>query len=279
MKNKWILLIGVIIALSGCGGGSTYSGGSTPATSPIATGQWEFNFNNSAYLVEVNLSDNGPGVASGNGSIALAQNFFTAPTPASAIGLGGCGVALLDGSNQTNMFNGSMDVDNNEDDTLSGSFSADYTSISDGTVTGGVNLCAQPITLTTFTASVVPPINGTFTGMLSSSDGFEDQASFAVSQTTNSQQITFNGTTIGNGVTTTFSVPAPSNTSTPSGPASTDPAQATGAFIQGTGSATNASGTYNFTFAAHYNSATKEIYIRGYNSNTGEGITGYLSQQ
>jgi hypothetical protein len=228
--------------------------------------------------VEVNLSDNGPGVASGNGSIALAQNFFTAPTPAEGIGLGSCSVALLDGSNQTNTFNGSMDVDNNEDDTLSGIFSANYTSISDGTVTGGVDLCA-PITLTTFTASIVPPINGTFTGMLSSSDGFEDQASFAVSQTANSQQITFNGTTIGNSVTTSFSVPAPSNTSTPSGPASTSPAQATGAYIQGTGSATNASGTYNFTFTAHYNSATKQIYIRGYNTNTGEGITGYLSQQ
>jgi len=277
MKNKWILLIGVI-ALSGCGTDSTSSGGSTPATSPIATGQWEFNFNNSAYLVEVNLSDNGPGVASGNGSIALAQDFFTAPTPPEAIGLGGCAVALLDGGNQTNVFNGSMDVDNNEDDTLSGIFSANYTSISDGTVTGGAVLC-EPITLTTFTASVVPPINGTFTGMLSSSDGFEDQASFTASQTANSQQITFNGTTTGNGVTTTFSVPAPSNTSTPSGPASTNPAQATGAYIQGAGSATNASGTYNFTFAAHYNSATNQIYVRGYNTNTGEGLTGYLSHQ
>jgi hypothetical protein len=279
MKNKWILLIGVI-ALSGCGlTGSKSSEGSTPATSPIATGQWEFNFNNSAYLVEVNLSDNGPGVASGNFSIALAQNFFTAPTPAEAIGVGGCSVALLDGGNQTNVFSGSMDVDNNEDDILSGNFSANYTSISDGTVTGGVDLCGQPITLTTFTASVVPPIKGTFTGMLSSSAGFEDQASFTVSQTANSQQITFNGTTTGNGVTTTFSVPAPSNTSTPSGLASTNPAQATGAYIQGAGSATNASGTYNFTFAAHYNSATNQIYVRGYNTNTGEGLTGYLSQQ
>jgi hypothetical protein len=80
-------------------------------------------------------------------------------------------------------------------------------------------------------------------------------------------------------VTTTLSVPAPSNTSTPSGPASTNPAQATGAYIQGAGSATNASGTYNFTFVAHYNSATKQIYVKGYDTNTGEGITGYLSQQ
>jgi hypothetical protein len=282
MKNKWILLIVVIIALSGCGGGSTYSGGSTPATSPIATGQWEFNFNNSAYLVEVNLSDNGPGVASGGGAIALEQKFFSAPSPAAAIGLGGCNLPsqnAIDGDNTTSVFNGFLDIGNNEDDTLNGIFSPEYTSISAGTVTGGNVLCGQNVPLTTFTATVVPPINGTFTGMLSSSDGFEDQASFAVSQTANSQQITFNGTTIGNGVTTTFSVPAPSNTSTPSGPASTNPAQAIGAYIQGTGSATNPSGTYNFTFVAHYNSATKQIYVKGYNTNTGEGITGYLSQQ
>lgn len=278
MKNKWILLIGVI-ALSGCSTGSVSSGGPNPTTSPIATGQWEFNFNNSAYLVEVNLTDNGPGVASVNRSIALEQKFFTAPTQAAAIGIGACSVAGLDGSNQATVFNGSMDVGNNEDDTLTGIFSTNYNSISDGTVTGGALLCGEPITLTTFTASVVPPINGTFTGMLSSSDGFEDQASFVVSQTANSQQITFNGTTTGNGVTTTYSVPAPSNTSTPSGPASTSPAQAVGAYIQGAGSATNASGTYNFTFVAHYNSATKQIYVKGYNTNTGEGITGYLSKQ
>ena len=282
MKIKWIFLIGVI-ALSGCGtgtnSGSNSSGGSTPATSAIATGQWEFNFNNSACLVEVNVSDNGNGVASAfNDSHALAQNFFTAPTPTGAIGLGDFNVAQFYGANQTNVFNGSMDVDNNEDDTLNGILSANYTSISDGTVTGGMPLCGST-TPTTFTASVVPPINGTFTGTLSSSDGFQDQASFTVSQTANSRQITFNGTTIGNGVTTTFSVPAPSNTSTPSGPASTNPAQATGAFIDGAGSATNASGTYDFTFVAHYNFTTNQIYVKGWNGNTGEGITGYLTQQ
>ena len=184
MKNKWILLIGVI-ALSGCSTGSKSSGGSTPATSPIATGQWEFNFNNSAYLVEVNLSDNGPGVASGNGSIALAQNFFTAPTPPEAIGLGGCGLPsqnAITGDSTANVFNGFLDVGNNEDDTLSGNFVGklyiDFRRHCDRR-----KVLCEPIPLTTFTASVVPPINGTFTGMLSSSDGFEDQASFTVSQT------------------------------------------------------------------------------------------------
>ena len=280
MKNKWILLIGVI-ALSGCGTGSKSSGGSTPATSPIATGQWEFNFNNSTYFVEVNLTDNGPGVASGSGAIALEQSFFTAPSPAAAIGLGGCGLPsqnAIDGDSTANVFNGSLDVGNNEDDTLNGTLSANYTSISEGTVTGGNVLCGQHVPLTTFTASVVPPINGTFSGTLTSSDGFQDQASFTLSENA-SQQLTLNGTTTGNGVSTAFSVPASSNTSTPSGPASTNPAQVIGAYITGAGSATNASGTDNFTFTAHYNPATNQIYVRGYNTNTGEGLTGYLSQQ
>jgi hypothetical protein len=280
MENKWILIIGVI-ALSGCGAASKPSGGSNPTTSPIETGQWEFSFNNSTYFVEVNLTDNGPGVASGSGATTLEQSFFTAPSPASAIGLGACGLPsqnAIDGDSAANVFNGTLDVGSNEDDTLNGIFSANYTSISEGTVTGGNVPCGLGVPLTTFTASVVPPINGTFSGTLTSSDGFQDQASFTLSENT-SQQLTLNGTTTGNGVTTTFSVPAPSNTSTPSGPASTNPAQVVGAYITGAGSATNASGTDNFTFVAHYNPATNQIYVRGYNANSGEGLTGYLSQQ
>jgi hypothetical protein len=267
MKNIWIFLIG-IIALSGCSNGSNSSGGSNPTTSPIVTGQWEFVFDNSSTFVEVNLADNGPGVASGTGAVALEQGFFSSFS-AGAIGTGMCGLPsqnAIDGSNSANIFNGTIDVGNNEDDTLTGILAANDASISQGTVTGGAVFCGQSSAPSTFTASVVPPINGTFAGTLNSSEGFQDQVNILVSENS-SQQITMSGTVVGNGVSTTVAVP------------SSNPGQTVGALINSTGTATNAQGTYSFQFLAHFNAATSQLFVKTYNSTTGESLTGYLSKQ
>ncbi len=268
MRNLFrILAVGSIAALialgcTGCGTASKSSGGPNPTTSSIVTGQWEFNFNNSTYFVEVNLTDNGSGVASGSGAVALEQKFFSSSSG------GVCGLPsqnAIGGGNSTNEFTGFLDVGENEDDTLAGILAANYASISEGTVSGGNVLCGQAVPLTTFTAYVVPPINGTFTGTLNSSEGYQDQVSVQISENT-SQQVTLTGTVTGNGVSTTVAVP------------SSNPAQMVGALINGGGTATNAQGTDSFHIAARYGAAASQIYINISISN-GENLTGYLSQQ
>ena len=160
-------------------------------------------------------------------------------------------------------FTGFLDVGENEYYTLAGILAANHASISEGTVSGGNVLCGQAVPLTTFTAYVVPPINGTFTGTLNSSEGYQDQVSVQISENT-SQQVTLTGTVTGNGVSRTVAVP------------SSNPAQMVGALINGGGTATDAQGTDSFHIAARHGAAASHIYNNISISN-GENLTGYLS--
>ena len=147
MRNLFrILAVGSIAALialgcTGCGTASKSSGGPNPTTSSIVTGQWEFNFNNSTYFVEVNLTDNGSGVASGSGAVALEQKFFSSSSG------GVCGLPsqnAIGGGNSTNEFTGFLDVGENEDDTLAGILAADYTLFQKALFLEGMYFAGRP---------------------------------------------------------------------------------------------------------------------------------------
>lgn len=272
---KWLTRFAVVLSIVGCGGGCTSFNGTNPTnpTSSIATGQWEFAFgdgNSPSLYIEANFSDNGAGVFSDTTStFLLFPSQFFAPVYGGAIGSGICGNFVLGGSNSGTSFTGSFDSPGGSVSyTLSGTLAPDDKSISNGTEGGGSVACSQTVP-STFSAYLVPSISGTFTGTLSASNGVQDQAVIQISENA-SLQLTGSGTVTGNGVVTTITIPAPDSTS---------PSKVTGAVIEGTGSAANASGTDDFQFVARCNATASQIYVKTYDGHSGVSETGYLNKQ
>lgn len=90
-------------------------------------------------------------------------------------------VSRVFAQNSETSFSGNLDNEGTNEYSMTGTLSANGQSVSNGTFStaaSGANLvvCSQSAP-STFTAYVVPPISGTFTGTLDASNGVQDQAS------------------------------------------------------------------------------------------------------
>jgi hypothetical protein len=254
-----------VLCLVGCGGGGTAgSDSSAPPSTPttqqaqLQTGQWEFTFSSSnsnvadSYM-ETNLQVTGTNLyAPSNAVVGYAPYFTTSawqrqggayfghPFPAGYITCPDSSYTLS-GSTSSGLAVSVIDAGGTVDANLSASLSGSNSTITSisgqSSFTSGDPNSYAPWSCegdyaASFTATAIATVNGMFVGTLQTSAGPTDQLAISVSQS--GYAVSASGTATG----ATLSV-ASGNTTV------------VGALLYGTGSATNANGTDQFTFGSH----------------------------
>jgi hypothetical protein len=248
MKRQSNLLALVFcMAVFGCGGRGSNSGGSPPSSATMQAGQWEFvatPTNGQPVFVEVNLTVSGDTVSSTLPNTELFQ-----PTGST---FSVCTNLTVNGSMSNGILTGTL-----RSSSVSATFSG-ATIASDGkSVSGGsynaLNLCGLAANQSSgiFTGYAVAPLNGTFSGTITGS-GQPQQITIQITQDFNFG-ITASGTSIQSGVTSTLAISPNSNL-----PFNVD---IKGAIVFASGTATNVNGTTQFTLLGHLNPTATQITI------------------
>jgi hypothetical protein len=158
---------------------------------------------------------------------------------------------------------------------FSGELAANGQSISNGTYSG--QSCAngdgpgtpKPNFEGTFTGQIIAPVNGTYSGKLTSTLFGADAVTFVITQNSDFS-LNISGTSVENGVTTTFALQ----------PQSPVPqAVVTGANVGWSGTAENVNGSQNFSFSAHLNPTATQLTVTVFQVGSNETVTGTLARQ
>jgi hypothetical protein len=158
---------------------------------------------------------------------------------------------------------------------FSGKLAADGQSISNGTYSG--QSCAdgdgpgtpKPNFKGTFKGQIIAPVNGTYSGTLTSSLFGADVVTFVIRQNSDFS-LNISGTSVENGVTTTFAL-------LPQSPV--PQAVVTGATVGWGGTAENVNGPQNFSFSGHLNPAATQLTVTIFQVGSNETMTGMLTRQ
>jgi hypothetical protein len=159
---------------------------------------------------------------------------------------------------------------------FSGELAADGQSISNGTYSG--QSCAngdgpgtpKPNFKGTFTGQIIAPVSGTYSGTLTSSLFGADVVTFVITQNSNFS-LNISGTSVENGVTTTFALLPQSQTPASQG-------AVTGASVFWGGTAENVNGSQNFSFSGHLNPAATQLTATIFQVGSNETVTGTLTR-
>jgi hypothetical protein len=161
--------------------------------------------------------------------------------------------------------------------TFSGELATNGQSISNGTYSG--QSCAngdgpgtpKPSFKGTFSGQTIAPVNGTYSGTLTSSLFGADVVTFVITQNSNFS-LNISGTSVENGVSTTFTLLPQSQSLASQG-------MVTGANVVWSGTAENVNGTQNFSFSGHLNPTATQLTATIFHVGSNETVTGTLTRQ
>jgi hypothetical protein len=274
MKNLWLVVF-LSLFVGGCG---TASVGSSSTTQNVAmeAGQWELavvsdNNGSPNMYVDVNLSQTN-GAFGGTNAVIFQPSQIGVVAPTLPIYCGDFTIqATFSGSNLAGKFSWGQPAAHFAD--ISGEVAANGQSISNGkysgdacTVTAGPGVESPQIN-GTLTGYTVAPVNGTYTGTLTSSLYGQDVVTFTVTQNAD-YSLNISGTSVENGISSVI-VP------------STDPLSnmVMGATVYMQGKRTNVNGSDTFYFAGHVNPAATQLTVATMNFGPNETVTGTLTKQ
>jgi hypothetical protein len=150
---------------------------------------------------------------------------------------------------------------------FSGELAENGQSISNGKYSGG-NCSVQPSNIEgTLTGYTVAPLNGTFTGTLTSYRYGADVVTVTFTEDTNDFSLAATGTYVENGVTTAFSA-TPSQLSS----------LVVGAAVFSSANATNINGNSDINILGHFNRTATELTVLITGGEDGDSATGTLTK-
>ena len=274
MKNVALeVCLGVFML--GCGSGNMVN---VAKNVVMKGGQWEYMATPDSSGNALNFEANVPGTnLQFNGTNAMifypSQVGLTGPTTTPIY----CSPFAFSGEINGDAVKGNFDWGDTSERfaNFSGELAADGQSISNGTYSG--QSCAngdapgtpKPNFKGTFTGQIIAPVNGTYSGTLTSSLFGADVVSFVIAQNSDFS-LNISGTSVENGVTTMFA-------SLPQSPV--PQAAVTGAMVGWGGTAENVNGSQNFSFSGHLNPTATQLTVTIFQVGSNETVTGTLTRQ
>lgn len=276
MKN-----VGLVVCLGmcivGCGSGNMVN---VAKNEVMKGGQWEYVVTPDSGGKALNFEANVPGTNfQFNGTNAMifypSQVGLTGPTTTPIY----CSPFAFNGEINGNAVKGNFDWGDTSEQfaNFSGELAADGQSISNGTYSG--QSCAngdgpgtpKPSFKGTFIGQIIAPANGTYSGTLTSSLFGADVVTFVITQNVNFS-LNISGTSVENGVSTTFALLPQSQSLASQG-------MATGANVVWSGTAENVNGSQTFSFSGHLNPTATQLTATIFQVGSNETVTGTLTRQ
>jgi hypothetical protein len=277
MKNA-SLVVCLGMFMLGCGSGNMVNAAKNVV---MKGGQWEYVVTPDTGGNALNFEANVPGTnLQFNGTNAVlfypSQVGLTGPTTTPIY----CSPFAFDGEIEGDTVKGNFDWANTTERfaNFSGALAADGQSISNGTYSG--QSCAngdspgtpKPNFKGTLTGQTIAPANGTYSGTLTSSLFGADVVTFVITQNPNFS-LNISGTSVENGVTTTFAL-------LPQSPVSSgSKGVVTGATVAWSGSAENVNGSQSFSFSGHLNPTATQLTATIFQVGPNETVTGTLTRR
>jgi hypothetical protein len=160
---------------------------------------------------------------------------------------------------------------------FSGELAADGQSLSNGAYSGQSCTVAdgpgtpKPDFKGTLTGNIIAPVNGTYSGKLTSSLFGADMVTFVITQNPDFS-LNISGTSVENGVTTMFA-------SLPQAQTPASQGAVTGASVFWGGTAENVNGSQDFSFSGHLNPTATQLTVTIFQVGPNETVTGTLTRQ
>jgi hypothetical protein len=277
MKNV-ALVVCLGMFMWGCGSGNMVN---VAKNEVMKGGQWEYVVTPDTGGNALNFEANVPGTnLQFNGTNAMifypSQVGLTGPTTTPIY----CSPFAFNGEINGDAVKGNFDWGDTSQQfaSFSGELAADGQSLSNGTYSG--QSCAdgdgpgtpKPNFKGSFTGQIIAPVNGTYSGTLTSSLFGADVVTFVITQNSDFS-LNISGTSVENGVTTTFA-------SLPQSPVPGIPqALVTGANVGWSGTAENVNGSKNFSFSGHLNATATQLTVTIFQVWPNETVTGTLTRQ
>lgn len=260
---------------SGSSGGNGGSGGGNGSNVTMQQGQWEFvaSSGGTPLYIEANLTDSGSGIFSTVYNTGFGANEATGQG-GDGSGFGFCANLTTDGTISSNNLTGTITSPgaSSQVGSFSAVIAANGQSVSGGSYSGG-SCSFVSWTTGTLTGYTVAPLNGTFSGTLTTTSG-PDQITLSITQNANFG-ITASGTSLQNGVTTSLAI-SPDGTPTDN---TNGYSNVIGATIQASGTGTSVNGSSTFQVFGHFNPSGTQITIGAIDQPGGELETGTLTKQ
>jgi hypothetical protein len=268
-----VVCLGMVVG--GCGSGNMVNAAKNVV---MKGGQWEYVVTPNSGGATLNFEANVPGTnLQFNGTNAMifypSQVGLTSSTTTPIY----CSPFAFNGEINGDALKGNFDwADTSERfASFSGELAADGQSVSNGAYSG--QSCAggdgpgtpKPDFKGMFTGQIIAPVNGTYSGRLTSSLFGTDVVTFVITENSDFS-LSISGTSVENGVTTMFA-------SLPQAPA--PQASVTGANVGWGGTAENVNGSQNFTFSGHLNPTATQLTVTIFQVGSNETVTGTLTRQ
>lgn len=273
-----VVCLGMVVLGLGCGSGNMVN---VAKNEVMKGGQWEYVVTPNSGGNTLNFEANVPGTnLQFNGTNAVlfypSQVGSTGPTTTPIY----CSSFAFNGEINGDTVKGNFDWANTSERfaNFSGALAADGQSISNGTYSG--QSCAngdspgtpKPNFKGTLTGQTIAPVNGTYSGTLTSSSFGADVVTFVIMQNPDFS-LNISGTSVENGVTTTFAL-------LPQSPVSQgSQGLVTGATVAWSGSAENVNGSQSFSFSGQLNPTATQLTATIFQVGPHETVTGTLTRQ
>lgn len=272
MKNR-ALVVCLAVCLAGCGAGQMVS---TAKNVVMQGGQWEFVVvpDNGAITMDVdanlpatNLQFSGTNALIFQPSQIPLMAGSTSPVYCSSFNIngvingGGMSGKMSWGDPAVHFANFSGDLAANGQSISNGTYSGEACNVRNGPGNPGPQMKG------TLTGYTIAPVNGTYSGTLTSSLHGAEVVTFVISQNADFS-LNMTGTSVENGVSTTF-VPTAQPLAN----------IVFGATVYLAGSAASANGSNNFTFAGHLNPTATQLTVAVMTLGPSETLSGTLTKQ
>jgi hypothetical protein len=272
-----VVCLGMVVL--GCGSGNMVN---VARNVVMKGGQWEYVVTPDSGGATLNFEANVPGTnLQFNGTNAMifypSQVGLTGPTTTPIY----CSSFAFNGEINANVVKGNFDWGDTSQRfaSFSGQLAADGQSLSNGAYSG--QSCAggdgpgtpKPDFKGTLTGSIIAPVNGTYSGKLTSSLFGANVVTFVITQNPDFS-LNISGTSVENGVTTMFASLPLSQT-----PAWASLGAVTGASVFWGGTAENVNGSQSFSFSGHLNPTATQLTATIFQVGPNETVTGTLTRQ
>jgi hypothetical protein len=273
------LVVCLSMVVLGCGSGNMVN---VTKNVVMKGGQWEYVVTPNSSGAALNFEANVPGTnLQFNGTNAMifdsSQVGLTGPTTMPIF----CSPFAVNGEINGNVVKGNFDWGDTSQRfaSFSGELAADGQSLSNGAYSG--QTCSvddgpgtpKPDFKGTLTGNIIAPVNGTYSGKLTSSLFGADVVTFAITQNPDFS-LNISGTSVENGVTTMFASLPQSQV-----PAAASLGAVTGASVLWGGTAENVNGSQSFSFSGHLNPTATQLTVTLFQVGPNETATGTLARQ
>jgi hypothetical protein len=273
------LVVCLSMVVLGCGSGNMVN---VTKNVVMKGGQWEYVVTPNSSGAALNFEANVPGTnLQFNGTNAMifdsSQVGLTGPTTMPIF----CSPFAVNGEINGNVVKGNFDWGDTSQRfaSFSGELAADGQSLSNGAYSG--QTCSvddgpgtpKPDFKGTLTGNIIAPVNGTYSGKLTSSLFGADVVTFVITQNPDFS-LNISGTSVENGVTTMFASLPQSQV-----PAAASLGAVTGASVLWGGTAENVNGSQSFSFSGHLNPTATQLTVTLFQVGPNETATGTLARQ